>query len=111
MITRGSVYFVNLDPVQGHEQGRQRPALVISEDVFNNGPARLVVILPITSTSRGIPLHVSLSPPEGGLTGDSVIMCDQIRTISTSRLGRRMGSVSQGVLAHVEDRLRILLRL
>lgn len=111
MITRGSVYFVNLDPVLGHEQGRQRPALVISEDSFNNGPAELVVIVPITSTARGIPLHVPLSPPDGGLSNSSVILCDQVRTISTARIGRKMGSVSPTVLSAVEDRLRILMKL
>lgn len=111
MINRGDVYFVDLDPVKGHEQGRQRPAMIISDDGFNNGPAGLVMIVPITSSHRGIPMHFPVNPPEGGLSTPSVILCDQIRTISTSRLGRRMGTLSPTSIAEVEDRLRILLRL
>lgn len=102
---------VSLDPTKGREQAGMRPALIISVDLFNDSAAELVVAVPITSKARGIPLHVEVEPPEGGLTLKSFAKCEDIRSISTSRLIRRMGSVSPSIMTFVEDRLRILLGL
>ncbi|MGD9629491.1 MAG: type II toxin-antitoxin system PemK/MazF family toxin [Pyrinomonadaceae bacterium] len=109
--SRGDVWMVSLDPTKGREQAGMRPALIISVDLFNDSAAELVVAVPITSKAKGIPLHVEVEPPEGGLTLKSFAKCEDIRSISTSRLIRRMGSVSPGILTFVEDRLRILLGL
>lgn len=65
---RGEVWSVNLDPSKGREQAGRRPALILSVDQFNHGPAELVVVIPITSKAKGIPFHVSVNPPEGGLS-------------------------------------------
>jgi mRNA interferase MazF len=108
---RGEVWLVNLDPPVGHEQTGRRPAIVISEDVFNSGPAELVVVLPITSTLRPIPSQIRLSPPNGGLVRESSVLCEAIRSVSRRRLVRRLGPVSADRLTLVEDALRILLRL
>jgi mRNA interferase MazF len=105
------VWHADLDPVRGHEQAGRRPVLVISEDIFNRGPARLALVLPITSTRRRALYHVPIDPPEGGLTKPSVILCDAIRSIAKERLERCRGTVSATVMAAVEDRLRILLGL
>lgn len=102
---------VNLDPARGHEQAGSRPALVVSVDLFNHGPADLVVVCPITRQAKGIPLHVPVSPPEGGLSYKSFIKCEDVRSIAKERLGRKTGAVSKITLAAVEDRLRILLAL
>ena len=72
---RGEVWIVNLNPTQGHEQNRLRPALVVSTDTFNHGPAELVIALRITSKGKGIPFHVEVKPPEGGLKTVSFIKC------------------------------------
>jgi mRNA interferase MazF len=109
--SRGEVWQVALDPTRGHEQAGQRPALVVSVDTFNHGPAGLVVVVPITSRDRGIPLHVRVEPPEGGLKLPSVILCDHVRSVATERLVGRLGTVSAVTLQQVEDRLRILLGL
>ena len=108
---RGEVWLADLDPTRGHEQAGLRPVLVLSDDLFNEGPADLVVVLPITSTLRRIPSHVRLSPPEGGLRAESAVLCEAIRSISKQRLVRRWGIVSNAKLAVIEDVLRILLRL
>jgi mRNA interferase MazF len=105
------VWLVDLDPVRGHEQGRKRPALVVSTDRYNRGPARLVVVAPITTTDRGVPLHVAVSPPEGGLRERSYVMCDAVRSISKERLIRSWGDVEPRTMDLVSDRLRILLEL
>lgn len=109
--SRGEIWLVNLNPAQGHEQAGRRPALVISEDRFNHGPAGLVAVLPITTTDRGIPLHVALAAGEAGLAKASFVLCDQVRTISRERLVRRYGAVTAPNMAIVEDRLRIVLGL
>jgi mRNA interferase MazF len=108
---RGDVWLVELDPTRGHEQAGTRPCLVVSVDLFNSGPAGLVVVLPITSRSRNIPFHVPVQPPEGGVRTPSFIKCEDIRSVSTDRLLRRWGNVFADTLSMVEDRLRILLSL
>jgi mRNA interferase MazF len=109
--SRGEIWFLNLDPTQGREQAGSRPALVISVDAFNYGPADLVVVLPVTSTARGIPFHVAVSPPEGGVRQASFIKCEDVRSVSRSRLRERWGTVAPQTIAAVEDRLRILMGL
>ena len=58
---RGEVWLADLGPTRGHEQSGRRPILIFSVDVFNAGPAGLVVVLPLTSTIRNVPAHTSLS--------------------------------------------------
>jgi mRNA interferase MazF len=111
MASRGEVWLVDLNPVRGHEQAGTRPALVVSADDFNRGAAGLVIIVPMTTRERGIPLHVSVDPPEGGIKRRSFIKCEDVRSVSEQRLVRRFGVVSQETVALVADRLRIVLDL
>lgn len=106
--TRGEVWYADLEPVRGHEQGGRRPVLIISCDAYNRGPADLVLVIPITSRQRGVLYHVSIRPPEGGLSQPSDILCDALRSLARERLGRRSGLVNQETLRQVEDRLRLL---
>jgi len=108
---RGDVWDLNFDPTVGHEQGGSRPALMLSEDIFNEGPADLVVVLPLTRTQRKVRWHVQLAPPEGGLASESYIQCENLRSVSKQRLKRLRGHVSEVTMRQVEDRLRILLGL
>ena len=108
---RGEVWLVDLNPVRGHEQAGKRPGLVVSVDLFNQGPAGLVVILPITTKAKGIPFHVEINISEGGLTKRSFIKCEDIRSIAKERLLKNVGRVSEETMKAVEDRLRILLNL
>jgi len=108
---RGEVWFLNLDPTQDREQAGSRPALVISVNAFNHGPSDLVVVLPFTSRAKGIPFHVAVTPPEGGVRQPSFIKCEDVRCISRARLLERWGAVTPHTLAAVEDRLRILMGL
>ncbi len=109
--SRGEVWLVDLNPSRGHEQAGVRPGLIVSVDPFNHGPAELVVLLPLTSVVKGIPFHVEVSPPEGGVKVRSFIKCEDVRSVARERLSRRWGKVSATTLAAVEDRLRILLGL
>ena len=65
--SRGEIWLLKTDPSQGREQAGSRPALVISVDAFNHGPADLATVLPVTSRAKGITFHVALAPPEGGI--------------------------------------------
>ncbi len=110
--SRGEVWIANLDPILGHEQGGQRPVLIISTNLFNQGLAELVFVLPITSKNRHIPSHISINPPEGGLTVPSLILCDAIRSVSKKRLGKKaLGVIKPKTMQKVEEYLRILMDL
>jgi mRNA interferase MazF len=108
---RGEVWLTDLNPTRGHEQAGRRPALVISEDLFNRGPAGLVIVVPLTSKRRGVPSHVPIDPPEGGVEVPSAVLCEAIRSIAVERLVVRWGTVSRRTMGEVEDRLRMLMRL
>jgi mRNA interferase MazF len=107
----GEVWLVDLNPVRGHEQAGRRPALIISVDLFNCGPAELVVVLPITTKNKGIPFHVEIDPPEGGLNEKSFIKCEDIRSVSKESLSSCLGTVFQSTMTVIQDRVRILLNL
>jgi mRNA interferase MazF len=108
---RGEVWLADLDPTRGHEQAGRRPVLVISHDIFNRGPAELVIVLPMTSHLRNVPSHIRVSPPEGGLKTASAILCEGIRSVARQRLVTRWGAVRRRTMVAVEDIVRILLRL
>ena len=109
--SRGEVWTLDLNPTRGHEQAGTRPGLILSVDPFNHGPAGLVVVLPVTTQEKGIPFHVAIAPPEGGLKKKSYVKCEDIRSVAKERLRRRCGTVSPQTLADIEDRVRILLGL
>ena len=115
--SRGEIWLADLGTGRGHEQSGQRPVLVVSDDAFNAGLAGLVMTVPLTSKvakSKNIPAHIRIrvDPPEAGLKTPSVILCDQLRTISKDRLGKSpWGTVSAATLAGVEKVLRALQRL
>lgn len=110
-ILRGAVWMADLNPTRGREQAGKRPVLVISDDRLNQSRADLVIILPVTSTDRGIPSHVRVDPPEAGLKNISFILCEAVRSVSKDRLVHYLGAVAAHTLLGVEDRLRLLMRL
>ncbi len=109
--SRGDVCLVDLNPVRGRDQAGTRPGLIVSADPFNHGPPGLVILVPITTRERGIPLHVRVEAGEGGLRETSFAKCEDVRSVSVTRLARRLGRVGATTLDEVEDRLRILLNL
>ena len=109
--SRGDVWLVDLNPTRGHEQAGRRPALVVSVDGFNAGPAGLLIVVPITSAAKGVRSHVRVNPPEGGLQATSYAKCEDVRSISKDRLIDHWGAVSDATMAGVEERLRFLMGL
>jgi mRNA interferase MazF len=95
---RAEVWRVDFEPVRGHEQGRTRPALIISNDVMNGSAAGLVTVVPLTTKSRPIRSFLKIDPPQGGLPQTSYIICDQVRTIA------RRGTERLSPLADADSR-------
>ena len=108
---RGEVWLVALDPTVGREQAGTRPALVISDDLFNQSHAELVVVLPITSKNKGIRSHVAVIPPDGGLRLPGYVKCEDMRSVSLQRLGRRLGKIDAKTMGEVQARIRFILAL
>jgi len=109
--SRSDIWVVDLGKGKGHEQSGQRPGLLVSVDEFNQGPAGLVVVLPLTSRDKGIPWHVEITPSEGGVKKVSYIKCEDVRSVSVKRLRSCWGKVSKSTMKKIEERLRILLKL
>ena len=107
--SRGEIWLANLNPVRGREQAGFRPCLVISVDQFNHGPAELVIVVPITSKNKSIPLHIEISGKETGLDLKSYIKSEDIRSISRDRLEKRIGRVSEEIMSQVLEVIKILL--
>lgn len=113
---RGEVWQVDLDPTQGSEANKRRPAVIVSNDRANATAARLgrgvVTIVPVTSnTAKLYPFQVLLSATNCGLAVDSKAQAEQIRSVATQRLMRRLGQVSPTELKKLDDALRLHLNL
>lgn len=110
--SRGQIWLADLNPTRGHEQAGKRPVLIVSNDIFNRGPAGLVFVLPLARTDRRIPAHIPIDPPEGGVKERSYALCDAIRSITKDRLtGAAWGKVSPETMGRVSEMLRILMDL
>lgn len=110
-IFRGEVWLLDLSPTLGREQSGTRPALVISDNLFNQGPADLVIVVPLTSKRKNVRSHIEIAQGEAGLTLDSYVKCEDVRSVSKLRFIRKFGSVSGNTMRTVEETLRYLMVL
>jgi mRNA interferase MazF len=108
MIRRGEIYFVDLNPVQGHEQAGRRPVLVVSDDAVNCQPLVVAVVIGTRSENlpRDYPTNVRLPAGEGGLPCDTVFLCFQLRALDHCRFGEPVGRLGAAHMAHVDQALR-----
>lgn len=107
-IHRGDIYYADLMPVIGSEQGGIRPVLIIQNEVGNQHSST-VIAAAITAQQKGkrLPTHVILCDPACGLYRGSTVMLEQIRTLDKSRLRAYMGNVGEDKLRQVDSALRI----
>lgn len=104
---RGEIWVVSLEPVMGHEIGKTRPAIVISNN-RNNEFASTVTIIPVTSNMVKVyPFEVFVSKVASGLSTDSKIKCNQIRTIDKVRLIKKISDLGDKYLKEIEKALLI----
>jgi mRNA interferase MazF len=106
------VYLVSFDPTLGAEIKKTRPALILQNDIANRHSA-VTIVVAITSQfdDRLYPTEVRVKAPEGGLTVDSVVLLNQIRTIDKERLLKRLGAVRPTTMRQVDSALRVSLAL
>lgn len=111
-IKRGDIYYANLNPVIGSEQGGRRPVLIISNDVGNKH-SPTVIIVPITSrvhTKAKLPTHTAVNSFEG-LDKNSLILAEQIRTIDKRRLEDYIGKLPESIIAKLNRTLAVSIDL
>jgi mRNA interferase MazF len=116
VMLRGEIWHVDLDPAQGSEANKQRPAVVVSNDRANATATRLgrgvITVVPVTSNVANVyPFQVFLSAATTGLAVDSKAQAEQIRSVATERLRRRIGRVPPAELAELDRALRLHLDL
>jgi len=113
---RGDIYLVSLDPAAGWEQTKRRPAVIVSSDAANDSADRrghgVVTVVPVTSNvQRVYAFQVLLRPEDSGLSVNSKVQAEQVRSISTERFIRRLGEVSAPRMNEIDDALRLHLAL
>ena len=110
-IKRGQIYYADLSPIKGSEQGGYRPILIIQNDIGNRySPTVIAAIITTRKTKANLPTHVWLNA-ECGLPKESMVECEQIRTLDKSRLGSYQGKVSQEVMNEIDKGIKISLAL
>lgn len=104
------VWDVDFGNPVGHEQGKQRPAIVVSADWFNETRAELHFVVPISSTLRGnIGTHYRIDAPAGGLDVNSEAMCEHLRSVSAERLVNKRGELERSQMDEITKRIKLLI--
>ena len=103
-VKRGDIYYADLSPVVGSEQGGMRPVLIVQNDTGNRHSPTVIAAAITSQTGKArLPTHIELAGQGLGLSRDSVVLLEQIRTIDKSRLRERMGKVDEGLMNRVDS--------
>jgi mRNA interferase MazF len=108
---RSEVWLIDFGSPVGREQSGSRPAVIVSADSLNDSPAGAVVVVPITTTYRGLPSHVEIDQGSSGLDEVSYAKCEDVKSVSEQRMIARLGTVSDDVMLQAARALRFLLDL
>ncbi|MDI3534786.1 MAG: mRNA interferase MazF [Thermosediminibacterales bacterium] len=112
LVKRGEVYYADLSPVVGSEQGGIRPVLIIQNDVGNKySPTVIVAAITSQIDKAKLPTHVEISANDYGLEKDSVILMEQIRTIDKKRLREKVDHLDSDIMGKVNEAIKISLGL
>lgn len=110
MVKRGDLYFADLSPVVGSEQGGIRPVLVVQNDIGNKySPTVIAAAITSKLNKARLPTHIELSSSEYGLEKDSVVLLEQIRTIDKTRLKEKIGELTSIKMSQVNKAMMISL--
>ncbi len=108
IVKRGDIYYADLSPVIGSEQGGIRPVLIIQNDVGNKySPTVIAAAITSQINKAKMPTHIELSASEYGLYKDSVILLEQIRTIDKKRLREKVAHLDKKLMKTVDDALSV----
>jgi len=112
VVKRGDIYYANLSPVVGSEQGGLRPVLVIQNDVGNKySPTVIVAAITSQISKAKLPTHVEINAKECNLEKDSVILLEQLRTIDKRRLKEKITHLTEDVMNKADEAIKISLGL
>ena len=104
IIKRGDIYYADLSPVVGSEQGGMRPVLIVQNDTGNKHSPTVIAAAITSQTGKAkLPTHIELTGQSVGLTRDSVILLEQIRTLDKSRLREKMGRLDGETMTRVDN--------
>ena len=107
-VKRGDIYFADLSPVIGSEQGGVRPVLVVQNNVGNKySPTIIIAAITSQINKARLPTHVEINAPDFGLPKDSVVLLEQIRTIDKKRLREKIGKFDEDMMKIVDEALKI----
>ncbi len=108
VVKRGDIFYADLSPVVGSEQGGVRPVLVVQNDIGNKfSPTVIVAAITSQINKAKLPTHIEIMADDYGLSKDSVILLEQIRTIDKRRLRERLGRLDEELMAKVNEALTV----
>ena len=108
IVKRGDIYYADLSPVVGSEQGGMRPVLIVQNDTGNKHSPTVIAAAITSQTGKAkLPTHIALSGKSVGLSRDSVILLEQIRTLDKSRLREKMGKLDGDTMHQVDSAIAV----
>lgn len=111
-VKRGEIYYADLSPVVGSEQGGIRPVLIVQNDIGNkHSPTVIAAAITSKKEKSALPTHISVQAASCGLAKDSVVLLEQVRTLDKRRLKERMGELDERSMAQVNSALSTSLGL
>lgn len=107
-VKRGDIFYADLSPVVGSEQGGTRPVLIVQNDTGNKHSPTVIAAAITSQTNKAkLPTHIELAGRSVGLTKDSVVLLEQIRTIDKRRLREHMGRLDETMMNRVDDAIAV----
>ncbi|MBQ3064283.1 MAG: type II toxin-antitoxin system PemK/MazF family toxin [Clostridia bacterium] len=111
-VKRGDIYYADLSPVVGSEQGGVRPVLIIQNDVGNRySPTVIAAAITSRMSKTKLPTHIEVYATRAGLSRDSVVLLEQLRTLDKRRLKEKMGHLDEGVMQEIDNAIAVSLGL
>ncbi len=111
-IRRGDIYYADLSPVVGSEQGGVRPVLIVQNNVGNRfSPTVIAAAITSQQSKAKLPTHIPIMADSSGLSKDSVVLLEQVRTIDKKRLREKMGTVDETSMNQIDNAISISLGL
>lgn len=108
LVKRGEIYYADLSPVVGSEQGGVRPVLIVQNDIGNkHSPTVIAAAITSQKEKNKLPTHIELNAASCGLAKDSVVLLEQVRTLDKRRLKERMGELDSDAMSQVNSALSV----
>ena len=108
LVKRGEIYYADLSPVVGSEQGGMRPVLIVQNDVGNrHSPTVIAAAITSQKDKSKLPTHISINADRCGLAKDAIVLLEQVRTLDKQRLKERMGELDEGAMTKVDNALSV----